>query len=213
MSLDELGLIYKTDKSSNGHNYLHYYEMFLKPIKYAKINLLEIGIDEGSSLRMWHEYFSMSDNIHGIDIRGNYEYLEEHSEIKTHIVDQSNKQQLSEFGQKYNDFFNVIVCDGSHVAEDDILTFNTLFPYLKSGGFFIVEDNLCSLDKERWGKNANFLDRVKQMVDEVNMNGKIPNSHICANKHEAVKKYDANYYEKHIEWIFVGCGFVIVKKM
>ncbi len=210
MSLDEIAIEMGTDKSSLSHAYTQYYEMFFESKRNNPINILEIGIDEGNSLKMWQRYF-INAEIHGIDIRGNYEYLHD-GRTYTHIVDQSDKKQLFEFGQKYNDFFNIIIDDGSHMSTDMILSFQTLFPYLKSGGYYIIEDLLCDFD-ERWNKGESIFNRIKQMVGEVQMNGKIPNSHICANKHEAVKKYDANYYEKHIEWIFVGCGFVIIKKM
>ena len=36
--------------------------------KYKKINILEIGVDNGDSLRLWREYFPNA-NICGIDIK------------------------------------------------------------------------------------------------------------------------------------------------
>ncbi len=210
-TLDQLAIECGTDKSSNGHSYANYYDLIFSPIRYHPVNLLEIGIDKGDSLRMWHKYFQHGE-IHGIDIRGGYEYLHEFY-IKTHIVDQSKRGELIVFAEQYPNYFDIILCDGSHEAEDDILTFETLFPYLKSGGFYVLEDTLCSQDKTRWGKNADVYDRIRQMVGEVSMNGKMSNDHICANKMNEAKKYDLNYFEANIEWFFCSAGTTIIKKI
>jgi len=213
-TLDAIAVSTGTDKSSKAHSYCQYYDMILESLRFKQNNLLEIGIDKGDSLRMWKEYMPHS-MIHGIDIRGGYGYLEELGGIYTHIVDQSNKGALIVFASQFEEgYFNVIVDDGSHESKDMILTFETLFPYLASGGYYIIEDLLCNYD-ERWRAIGEFgiIDRIKNMVDEVNMDGAIPNSHICANKQEAVKKYDAGYFHKNIEWTFNACGTTIIKKI
>lgn len=211
MTLDEIAIKYVTDKSSNGHSYCQYYDMVFSPIRDHKINLLEIGIDKGASILTWAEYFC-NGNIHGIDIRGDYDYLTENKRIHTHIVDQSNKGELVVFAEQYPNYFDIIIDDGSHMSSDMILTFETLFPYLKSGGFYIIEDLLCDYDS-RWNKGESVLDRIRKMIGEVNMNGKIPNDQICANKKEAVKKHNADYFSKNIEWTLNACGTTIIKKI
>lgn len=208
--LDQIAIECGTDKSSKGHNYCQYYDMFFSHMREWPNNLLEIGIDKGDSIKMWQEYFPIT-AIHGIDIRDGYEYLHDGRTL-THVVDQSKKGELVIFGEGYNQYFNIIIDDGSHQSEDMILTFETLFPYLKSGGYYIIEDLLCVYDS-RWNKGVSVLDRIKQMIGEVNMNGAIPNSHICANKKEAVKKYEADYFSKNIEWTFNACGTTIIKKI
>jgi hypothetical protein len=159
---------------------------------------------------MWAEYFPNGE-IHGADIRAGYEYLET-DRIKTHELDQSQIGELIIFGEQYPDYFSVICDDGSHVGIDMLITFETLFKYLKPGGYYILEDVLCSYDS-RWNEDYDILKRIRQMVGEVQMGGNIPNSHICANKKEAVKKYGGTYYDKHLEWLLVACGTVIIKKM
>jgi len=107
---------------------------------------------------------------------------------------------------------DIIIDDGSHHGEHQLISFNTLFPLLSPGGFYIIEDCLCAYDST-WNINVNILDRIKEMVGEVNMNGKIPNSRICADKLDAIKKYEANYFEKNIEYIMVFCGICFIKKV
>lgn len=211
--LDKIAIEFGTDKSSNGHDYCRYYEFFFLALdkEFKDTKLLEIGVYKGDSLKMWNKWFMGKAEIHGIDIRGDYEYLHELG-IKTHIVDQSNKADLVLFGEQYKDYFDIIIDDGSHMSSDMILTFETLFPYLKSGGFYCIEDLLCDQDT-RWNKGQSIAQRIMQMIGEVNMSGNIPNSHLCANKHEAVKKYSGSYFDKNIEWVFNSCGLCIIKKI
>lgn len=215
--LNELALLYGTDKSDAGHSYCKYYEMFFTPLRLSQPNVLEIGIDKGDSLKMWASYFE-GGIIHGIDLRGDYEYLHEWAKsrlscyIETHIVDHSSGADLFMFGEKYDQYFDVILEDGSHMSMDSILTFESLFPRLKPGGYYCIEDMLCDYDS-RWNKGVSSLDRVRQMVGEVNMNGLVSNDAICSNKIEAVKRYAGTVFESSIEFIFVSMGLCIIKKL
>jgi len=208
MTLDDLAIKYGTDKSSKGHSYCQYYDMILTPIRKQPVKLLEIGIDKGASLLMWRDYFENGE-IHGIDIRDGYEYL---NGVTTHVVDQSSFADLFFFGEQYPYYFDIVVDDGSHMSSDMIKTFSLLFQYLKPSGYYIIEDLLCDYD-DRWNKGESVIEYIKNMIGEVNMNGIIPNSHICANKKEAIAKYKANYFETNIEWVFAACGTVIIKKI
>lgn len=211
-TLDQIAQHYRTDKSSLGHNYTPYYEMFFEPIRDSCFKLLEIGIDEGSSLLMWAEYFPNAE-IHGIDIRNGYEYLEKtNNRIKTFTLDQSSEADLTLFGIQNENEYSIIICDGSHMSSDDILTFETLFLYLKPGGYWCNEDLLCDYDS-RWNTGQSSLERYKKAISEVNMSGNIPNDNLCSNKREAVKKYNGSYYDKNIEYLFSSTGLVIIKKI
>lgn len=208
--LDELGVMYGTDKSSKGHSYLQYYEIFFDALRYKSINLLEIGIDKGDSVRMWKQYFPHSE-IHGIDIRGGYDYLNVEG-IQTHILDQSSLEHLTSFGLQYDNYFDIIIDDGSHMSRDMILSFNSLFPMLKSGGFYCVEDLLCDYDG-RWNKGISAIEYFKNRIMDVHMNGSIPNDQICADKKVKSRKYAKGYFEENIEYIFTSCGLTIIKKI
>ena len=56
-TLDELALIFKTDKSSKYHNYTKYYEKYFEKYLNENINLLEVGVANGCSLKLWEKYF------------------------------------------------------------------------------------------------------------------------------------------------------------
>lgn len=209
-SLDYYMIQHGSDKSSRGHNYSLYYELFFDSIRYRPLNIAEIGIDKGSSVRAWKDYFHHSE-IHGIDILDIYDFLNKEG-IITHVVDQSSKGALEVFGAEFDQYFDIIIDDGSHKSLDQILTFQTLFPALKPNGFYCCEDLLCDYDS-RWNDGASSIEWFKNLADNVHMNGNIPNSHICANKKEAVNKYGGNQFDLTIEYVFTSCGLCIIKKI
>ena len=149
-SLHTTGKVFMTDKyreshSFNNYSYLDIYERFLKKFKNKKINLLEIGVKDGESLRMWKSYFKRS-KIYGIDINPTATKYEE-NRIKIFIGSQNDKSFLNKISSMaFN--LDVIIDDGSHVNEHILTSFNSLFyDKLKPGGYYIIEDLACSYRK------------------------------------------------------------------
>jgi hypothetical protein len=130
--LDQLAIKYNTDKSSFYHNYAEKYDQLLSNFKDKFTNILEIGVWQGSSLKMWEEYFPNA-IINGIDIDTNCK-KHESERIKVTIADQGNEIQLKELEKLGS--FDFIVDDGSHIYNHQIISFKTLFPFLKKGGIF-----------------------------------------------------------------------------
>ena len=65
-SLNDIGLETGTDKSSRAHDYLGYYENALRGL--SRIDrILEIGVHEGASLRMWRDFLPRA-RIVGLDL-------------------------------------------------------------------------------------------------------------------------------------------------
>ena len=84
-TLDNLAKSYGTDKSSEIHNYCVKYEKYLPFNRYDKLNILEIGVLDGKSLKTWKEYFYRS-NILGIDITPECKQYEEERKIgRAHV--------------------------------------------------------------------------------------------------------------------------------
>lgn len=68
----QLARKHRTDKAAKdhtfrGYSYLDVYERYFRPLKRRPINLLEIGVKEGRSLRLWKAYFPKA-KIYGLDI-------------------------------------------------------------------------------------------------------------------------------------------------
>lgn len=131
--LTELGIKYNTDKAT-GHGYTDFYHDYL--VKYINPNLLEIGIYDGASLKMWEEFFG-SPLIVGVDILEKKQY--ETNNIKTVVADQGKREELFKCLDICKEY-DIIIDDGSHIIGHQISTLANIFPYLTSGGTYILED-------------------------------------------------------------------------
>lgn len=135
-SLDAIGTRTGTDKSSAIHDYLGVYEKQLGHLRDQRFQLVEIGVHKGSSTRMWAEYFSRAKVI-GIDIDpACRRHADERIEIL--IGDQGSPSFLARLARRLRPL--VLVDDGSHQWTHQIDSFRTLFPVVRPGGYFIVED-------------------------------------------------------------------------
>ena len=136
-TLDEIGLKHGTDKASSHHNYLSFYETFMAPLRDAPLTVLEIGVYQGASLKTWREYFSKA-RIIGVDVTPNCKQFEG-ERIKIELADQSNLEHLARLAAAYGPF-DLIIEDGSHMWEHQITSLRALFPFLRNGGHYVVED-------------------------------------------------------------------------
>ncbi|MBM7775485.1 8-demethyl-8-alpha-L-rhamnosyltetracenomycin-C 2'-O-methyltransferase [Actinokineospora baliensis] len=173
--LDRLAVLCGTDKWSALHHYTQHYEHHLSPQRDQMLRILEIGVGGnreahtgGNSLRMWKHYFPRA-IIYGIDIfdkRGVDE-----ARLATFRADQSHQDELIEVAQAIGQV-DVIIDDGSHLSSHVIASFTTLFPYLRDGGLYFIEDLHASLWAPRFngsGKDtdnpAHSMGFLKRLVD------------------------------------------------
>ena len=136
--LDQMALETGTDKSSRAHNYTEIYAEHFAPLRNQSIKFLEIGIAAGESVRLWENYFPNA-SLHFIDIcRDGIQYYSPRSHY--YFLDQADPQALQEFAHLSGGSFDIIIDDGGHFMHQQIISFQTLFPYLQSGGLYIIED-------------------------------------------------------------------------
>lgn len=145
--LEDLAIKYGTDKQiKNGHGYTKYYHEYFNNIRLNKLNVLELGVREGWSLRMWHKYF-VNSLICGID--NNLENKCPGNFIEDRILFKIGSQDDSDFLLNLsNDVnnFDIIIDDASHISPLTIKSFEILFPVLKSGGIYVIEDlHVCDI--------------------------------------------------------------------
>ena len=121
--------------------WLHYFDIYDKHFsKFVdkEVNILEIGVYSGGSLEMWRNYFGEKCNIYGIDIKE--ECLSyENNYTKIFIGDQQDRNFWKLFRQKVPSI-DIIIDDGGHQFEQQIVTLEELLPYLNSGGIYLCED-------------------------------------------------------------------------
>lgn len=138
---------HNTDKNSTFHNYTQYYHRYMEPYTHKEgLRYLEIGVLGGNSLRAFREYFPRADRIVGIDINP-WEAMvaEPDRNIFVEIGDQNDPGFLESVSRKHGGF-DVILDDGSHTIDSMVASFKTLFPLLRDGGIYVIEDTICVRD-------------------------------------------------------------------
>lgn len=113
------------------------YHEYFEPIRLNELNILEIGIGSGPSLKMWYEYFPNA-NIYAADINDSTMY--ENSRVKTFRADQSDRKQLENLATRIGKPFDIIIDDGGHMMKQQQVSLGTLFKHLKSNGIYFIED-------------------------------------------------------------------------
>lgn len=161
-TLDELALQYGTDKNSKFHNYCPIYERFLAPLRDKPVNLLEVGVYRGGSLRMWQQYFQ-NGKIRGVDINRK---CRNNTAIPVSIGDAGSPAYLEKVGERYGPF-DILIDDGSHIWTHQILFYKVLWQFLRVGGIMAIEDMHTSYGfkhKERAGcpRPSEFFSEIAQ---------------------------------------------------
>jgi Tetratricopeptide repeat len=149
--LDIIGVIEGTDKSSaisHSWDYLRHYQRLFERWRDEPINLVEIGVQGGFSLKVWQAYFTRA-TIVGIDIDpACARFASDRTIIE--IGSQDDPELLNRVLTQYPP--TIFVDDGSHLGHHVIYTFEHAFPALCPGGLYVAEDLAFHLapDAERW---------------------------------------------------------------
>lgn len=162
--------LWRTDEKSlfKMAHYAGTYDNKLGPWMGMNVNFLEIGVYMGGSLRMWRDFFSPHSKLTFIDLNPDCKSLEiPGTEIR--IGDQSDVPFLLGTANERGPF-DVIVDDGSHMCDHQIITFQTLWPHLKDGGLYIVEDVHSSYWPAFGGgfrAPGSFIEFAKDLIDRM----------------------------------------------
>jgi len=124
---------YPTDKETI-HSYLPIYDDLFLKYKNEPINILEVGIQFGYSVQLWHEYFINAKNIFGYDISDQIEIF---PETRTKVIKDANTITLDEFKDTP---LTIAIDDGSHSLHDQLEFIKRIYPQVIEGGMLVVED-------------------------------------------------------------------------
>ena len=151
--------------------YYDVYESIFSEYRKEPVSVLEIGIQNGGFLEILSLYFWNAKAIVGCDIDPKCGELK-YTDNKIHIVlgdikDKNNVERIL----KISDAYDIIIDDGSHTHEDIIKAFINLFPHLKDGGIYIIEDLHASYWKSYEGGVFNpttAINFFKRLMDILN---------------------------------------------
>lgn len=120
-------------------HYFPAYERHLGRFVGRAPTVVEIGVYGGGSLRMWHEYFGSGTLVYGIDIEPACRTYETEG-IRILIGDQADPEFLDAVVADAPGGIDVVLDDGGHKAHQQRASFEALFPHLRPGGVYVVED-------------------------------------------------------------------------
>ena len=137
---------------------------------------------------MWKKYFPFA-SIFAIDIYDKSSLQEDRITIfKGSQIDRIFLNKVTEEIGK----IDVIIDDGSHINEHVIESFNVLFPKLKDGGIYVIEDTQTSYWEEFGGDSKDLnnpktiMNYFKRLTDGLN------------NKEFLIPNYKQSYFDKKI---------------
>lgn len=145
------------NKGNAMHKALRYFDMYEKHFSRFRgkdINILEIGIQNGGSSKMWKYYFTnefpnAKVNIYGIDIDPKCKEFEEDG-IKIFIGSQEDRSFLQNV-KKQIPKLDILIDDGGHTMGQQIVTFEEMYNHIKHDGLYWCEDVGTSYWQEIYG--------------------------------------------------------------
>ena len=150
---------------------IHYpdlYDKHFSPYRGKPVTMLEIGVAGGGSLEMWREYFGKDATIFGIDINPKCsERADPPNQVR--IGSQADPEFLRSVIEEMGPP-DIILDDGSHIAKHQRASFRALFPALKSGGLYVIEDLITSYWRPYGGgyrRPGTAIELVKQLIDDM----------------------------------------------
>lgn len=125
---------FRTDKEEP-HGYLTDYLAVAKTIGPSGV-VCEVGVWAGYSLEMWQELFP-DGMVIGIDAKPDCIWPEGTIRI---VADQAQSDLAGLVKEHAPDGCDLIVDDASHLASLTAATFRLLWPLVRPGGFYVIED-------------------------------------------------------------------------
>jgi len=102
------------------------------------LTVLEVGVYSGGSLAMWLNYFGPECRIYGVDILEQCREFEGGS-ARVLIGNQGDRGFWRQVREDVPNI-DIIIDDGSHFPEHQIVTLEEVIPHLAAGGVYLCED-------------------------------------------------------------------------
>ena len=208
------GLVYTVGKPGNGYTEI-YGPLLDEGIEGIK-KVLELGAHKGQGLLMWQEYFPNAE-IYGIEI---YEsdnlwkspegpsYTENDTRVHVMVGHCGKKKDLDRLIENFGGDFDMIVDDAGHLSDQQQFSMAYLFPFLKPGGIYIIEDLNAPYLGIHWQGSRDTC----RMISEFTSTGKINSEYMT----DEESKYIESNIDNHMVYLTgpkdIGKIWVVKKK-
>ncbi|SSC24651.1 S-adenosyl-L-methionine-dependent methyltransferase, partial [Klenkia terrae] len=152
--------------------WVHYFPIYTEHFSRFRgrpVRILEIGVYRGGSLDMWRWFFGPDAILVGADIDERAREVSAPDHL-VEIGDQTDPEFLRSLAERHGPF-DIVIDDGGHTMEQQIVTAETLFPLIADGGVLLTEDCHTSYwDSYQGGvgRAGTFIEWCKAKIDAVN---------------------------------------------
>jgi len=192
---------FKTDKID--HGYIPYYAKHL-PEKISA--MLEIGVLKGASAMMFDFFYNRRADIHLIDLFGEEGNMTPRMARNLNWLPHKGDQSSIEFLATIKDQMDVIIDDGSHRSDHQIISFKHLFVNNTApGGMYVIEDLHCCTSEFYWGGEVDsFEDTALAMFKRFIASKELVNPYFNIGEREVFESLisDVKLYDDKIVFIF-----------
>jgi hypothetical protein len=137
----ELARLFYSHRGRTVHKWIQYlphYERHFGPWRGKPLKMLEIGVFQGGSLELWRDYFGPAATLFGVDIdpacAGR---VSPPNQVR--IGSQDDPAFLASVVDEMGGL-DIVLDDGSHIGRHQEASFRALFPRLRDGGLYVIED-------------------------------------------------------------------------
>jgi len=148
------------------NSYFDIYDDLFLPYKNKEIIFVEIGVKEGGSLYMWREFFGPKARIIGVELNPIAKDLEKEG-FEIYIGNQSDKNFWLDFIKSVGPV-DIVLDDGGHTYEQQIITTEMLISNIKDGGMLVIEDCMTSYKNGFGPRKYSFIEYTKKLIDKIN---------------------------------------------
>jgi hypothetical protein len=141
------------------------YEKLFQRYQNKPVVFIEIGVLNGGSLFMWRDYFGKKAKIIGVDLNPEAKRWKDFG-FDIFIGDQADPAFWHNIIKKYPGI-DIVLDDGGHTYEQQIMTTESLKPHIKDGGLIVIEDTHTSYLNGFGFKRASFMKYVYKKIDRL----------------------------------------------
>lgn len=180
--------------------YFDLYDRYFSKYRGKDVNLLEVGVQNGGSTKMWKYYFThninnVNVNIYGVDIDPRCKDVEEDG-IKIFIGSQTDRAFWKKLKNEIPKI-DILIDDGGHRMDQQIITLEEMYDHITDNGLYWCEDTGTSYWKSHGGgyKNKNtYIEYTKNIIDYLNAYAALKDDSLTVNRYTDTA-YSICYHE------------------
>jgi hypothetical protein len=168
-AVSDLEAYFRANTGREIHKWRHYFELYdrhFARFRGTDVHVLEFGVAQGGSMQMWKAYFGPRCRIYGVDKNPACKAVEE-ERVEVFIGDQADRHFLRSLAGRVPRI-DILIDDGGHRMQQQIRTFEELFPRIEPNGVYLCEDTHTSYWSNFGGgvrRRGTYIEYAKGLID------------------------------------------------